>query len=365
MLTNYHDFIGFIPEKERLPETCKRCRDDGYSTTGVCERCASNQAKNREWLQTHAFVYDTHYRGYHYCDHKDFKRMPLRMADEYPYLYYGMEVEATFDEDGVSVYYEEDEDDYGTVIHDTLQEFSRITHGIAVYEYDSTVPNGVEIIFRPCSYAYLTDPEHVQWLKDGFEYLQSRGALIKQPTCNGMHIHISKKFFERGRQTVTAQSSYEGFDWLFQKFQPEFEKLCGREYTEWCSSKAKRVSEELKSTARNMGATVELEAKLKKGGQVPFDNHRACVNMTSETIETRVFASTVDYKQILANIELVRNIAHAVREENIELPLGEILHTKDNLFLDERIRKVQMECKKSGEPLDLGKVNDNEIKLKI
>ena len=85
--------------------------------------------------------------------------------------------------------------------------------------------------------------------------------------------------------------------------------------------------------------------------------------MSGNTIEARVFKSTTDYKRVLAYIELVRNMAHAVREDNIEVSLDSLLHTKDNLYLDGIIRETRRACAKKGEKLDLEKVNDNTIEV--
>lgn len=351
------------------PATCQACKDNGDNHIGTCAKCLENQAWNTEYIETHTFIYDPNYRCYHSDDHDNIKAVPLRLPNEHPYLYYGIEVEVEFD--GFTIYDTEDDyyEDDNWKIESILDEFTNITDGLFVYEKDGSLRNGVEFISRPCSYAFWTSKDTVEKLEKGFEYLRSEGARVEQPDTNGMHIHISRKFFDKGNTKLANRNmAYEGFDWLFQKFQTEFEQLGGRKYTDYCQSKAEKLRKSLVDDnwrLQTYNAEVEMKCTLKKGGEMARGDHYSAVNLSGETIEARIFKSTTDYKQILANIELVRNIAHAVREEDIEKPLNEILHTKDNLYLDDLIRTTRMALKKKGETLDLDKVNDNKIEITI
>lgn len=367
---NYNNALG----GKLKPMTCPACKEAGYTYRGECSTCLKNQAYNRDYVETHSFIMDTYFRNYHSDEHNVFKGLMLRLPNEHPYLYYGIEVEVEFDSSIVSIYENDDcydEDDYNEDnwrIQEILDEFSRITDGMFVYEHDSSLNNGVECISRPTSYSYWTHPDTVKRLAKGFEFLRSKGAYIHQPDTNGLHIHISRRFFDYGDTKLeNRQTAYEGFDWLFQKFQPEIEKLCGRKYTHYCQSKAEKLRETLTDnyTMRQYNIEAKIECKLKKGGRLPEGDHYSAVNLTSKTIEARVFKSTTDYKEILSYIELVRNIAHTVREENIQRSLDDILHTKENLYLDEHIRRVKMACRKNKEDFDLEKVNDDQISIEV
>lgn len=375
----YYSFNDGSLKGKLKPITCKKCKDNGCSYCGECESCLKNQAFNREYIETHSFIMDTRYRAYHDDYHNQFKSLILRLPDEHPYLYYGIEVEVEFDSDYVRVYAQEDEyydeddcdsdNDDNWKIQEILDEFSEITDGMFIYEHDGSLDNGVECISRPTSYRYWTHPDTVKRLEKGFEFLRSKGAMVNQPDTNGIHIHISRKFFDYGNTKLAdRKTAYVGFDWLFQKFQPEIEKLCGRKYTHFCQSKAEKLRKSLVEDNWNMrqyNVEAEIKCKLKKGGELPRGDHYSAVNTTDHTIETRVFKSSTDYKEILSYIELVRNIAHAVREEDIKRSLDNILHTKENLYLDEHIRKVKMNCRRNKEEFDLDKVNDDEIEIVV
>lgn len=370
----YYDFKDTTLVDKLKPITCPKCKEDGCNWIGECETCLANQAYNREYIETHLFIYDKTYRGYHADYHDRFKGLFLRLPNEHPYLYYGVEIEVEFDSSCVTVYnnddyYDDEEDGDNWEIQEILNKFSEITEGMFVYEHDGSLDNGVECISRPTSYAYWTHPDTVKKLEAGLEFLRSKGAYIHQPDTNGLHIHLSRKFFDNGRTNLeNRQTAYESFDWLFQKFQPEIERLGGRKYTNYCASKADKLKRSLiddNYTVRQYNVETEIKCKLKKGGRLPEGDHYSAVNLTSKTIEARVFKSSTDYKEILSCIEIVRNMAHTVRDEDIKRTLDDILHTKDNKFLDEHIAKVQREARKDGAEFNLERVCEDSIDVVV
>lgn len=351
------------------PIVCQSCKDDGCAI-GTCSKCMENRAYNREYIETHLFVYNTQLESYHSRYHDAIKSIPYRLPNEHPYLYYGIEVEVEFDSGEVYAgdpdYYDEEEDmACEHVIYDIVAEFIRRTKGLFVAERDSSLDNGVEFISRPLSYAAWTDPSTTQIIAEGFDYLRAHGALDIQPIHNGMHIHVSKKFFGHGELDYDAAS--RRFDWLFQKFQPEVEKLGRREYTSYCEGKKAKLEREMSRQyghlANDYGAEVEVECKLKSGKTgVPYNDHNSAVNSDDKTLEARVFKSTVDPDKILANIEIVRAFAHAARGNTEGKTLNDILHTKDTLYLDKHIQNTKMWCKRNNkEPLNLDMVDDGVI----
>lgn len=370
----YYDYKDSSLKGKLKPILCQSCKDNGLCRYGECEECLKNRAFNREYIETHTFITDPVFRSYHNELHKGIKTLPLRLPNERPYLYYGIELEIEFNSDKVGVgngaddY--EDADDTCSGIRAILERFTEITDGLFVYEQDGSLDNGVEFISRPCSYGFWTSPDTIKKLDEGFAYLKSMGAYETQPTTNGMHIHISRKFFDKGNTKLeTRFHAYENFDWLFQKFQPEFEKLGGRKYTRYCASKKDKMRDDIKESFRfgYYNADAKLKCTLKKGGDVPSGDHYSAINLGDNTLETRIFKSTTDYKTVLANIEIVRNVAHAVREEDIKKSLNDILHTKDNLYLDNRITEVRRELAKEGKKvkLNLDKVNDDKLDLEV
>lgn len=371
------DNVAFENIEGLKPTRCESCRADGDSCYGHCEECLRNQAYNKEYIETHLFICDKGLGCYHSTGrHSVFKQTPYRMPNEKPYLYYGIEIEVSFDEDYLKVNYVNDDyyDDNEETSDDCeemLMKFSEITGGLFIYERDGSLTNGVEFISRPLSYAQWTNPDTVKKIEDGMEYLKSRGAFKNQPSTNGMHIHISRKFFDYGKsKRGNLDKMYQDMDWLFQYYQPELEKIGGREYTQYCDSKMNKIKERYNignRTARDGLWNVELEVKgkMKKGGRMASGDHYSAIIESGNTIEARIFNSTLDTTQIIGNIELMRNFAHAVRDEEITgKTLNNILHTKDNLYLDKLLDSVRKDCYKKKETFEIDKVEQDEMEIK-
>lgn len=363
------------------PTICESCKAEAAAEgntcceEGFCEHCLRNIADNKEYVMTHLFRVNSRIEGYHDRGdgHKDFKGMKYRLANERPLLYYGIELEIGFNYDYARADYDDYyQDEYGEDccdLSDIVEEFDRITGGIFIYETDSTVENGVECISRPMSYAAWTSDEVVGKVKEGLEYLERMGAWDPQPEGHGMHVHISRAFFDNAQNERTQREMYADFDWLFQYYQKELEILGGREYTDYCASKVDKVKRRYDIGTRDAydntyNVELKVTGKLKKGGSLE-SGHDSAIIISGPTLEGRIFHSTLNYKEVLANIEIMRNFAHAVRESNIEgKTLNNILHTKDNLYLDEVIREKRNLMHKIGKSLTLTRKNTSEIELK-
>lgn len=357
------------------PTTCKSCQADGCGINGECEQCLRNRAWNKEYIETHLFKCDEYFRNYHASGkHETFKKTVYRMPNEKPYLYYGIEIEVKFNEDILRVFCVDDDgyDDEETVSDDCetmLKEFTEATGGMFVYEKDGSLYNGVEFISRPTSYARWTDKDTIEKLEAGFDVLKKWGAWENQPDTNGMHVHISRKFFDYGQGDVEKQRQmYEDMDWLFQYYQNELEKIAGRKYTQYCQSKMTKIKNEYNIGAQNNGdnrwnVELEIKGKMKKGGSMASGDHYSAVSLSGPTIEGRIFKSTIDVKNVIGNIEVMRNFSHAVRNgEIVGKTLNDILHTKDNMYLDQVILNTRKECYKQNTKL---KKELKEINKKI
>lgn len=366
---NQEYFYNLPSLKDKLkPILCKSCKDNDLCV-GECKKCLENQAWNSEYITTHAFGVAPYFGEYHDYRHDYFKRTPLHLPNEHPYMYYGMEFEWEFDRSKVSVYRpngdDPEHDDDNWRINEILDGFTEICP-LFVYEFDSSLGNGVEFISRPMSYAFWTHPDTIDMLTKGLNYLKSQGLLSIQPPTNGMHIHMSKKFFKQGG--VEENMAYKNMNWLFQKFQTQIELLGGREYTDYCQSAMGKIKYSINNSYFKDRYNAEIETKvvIKKGANVPSGDHSCSVIMSGNTIEARVFKSTIDVEQIMSNLELVRNFAHAVRngiDENATF--NEIVHTKDNIYLDKYMQKVKMTATKQGKAFDLDQKNTDKIEFKF
>jgi len=331
------DIIHYYPEGVK-PESCPDCIAAGMAK-GQCEKCLRNQAYNRELCETTLWVYDTSASTagfYHPRQHVEFKKMFYRDKHEHPHLYYGIEVEVSFEIKNME-----------PRIADVAGEFIRLTKGLFVAESDSSLENGIEFISRPTSYKMWTKPETIAMLKEAFAYLKSKGAYINQPKKNGIHIHMSRKFFERNTKKSVDQINKD-LDWVFQYYQPEIEQISQREYTRYCYSKiddiknyfaGSRIVGNNNSRFKNIVISGELQPTQIVDGHM---EHHAVIAMRDHTIEVRCFKSSIDVDTIISYIEFVRNVAHTVRNKDIKnMTLDDILASKNSPMLDQYVWKLR------------------------
>ena len=373
---------AFEKIKDKLkPTICKSCHADGDRTYGHCETCLKNQAHNKEYCETHLFTTGTWVGDYHTGgSYHTMKFVPYRKENERPYLYYGFELEIGFDEDQLRVnYYDEDygedENEISGDCEAMLEEFEKATQGLfASKERDSTVYNGIEFVSRPMSYTMITDPDTIKKLTEGLSILEKWGAFTDQPYKHGMHVHISRKFFDfdaNGTKLSDERDrAYQDMDWLFQYFQPELEKIGGRQYYDFCEGKMAKLKRQYHilndENVRDDGLwKVKLQGSVVKGGQMAMDDHHSAVTLSGKTIEGRIFHSTLSVEQIIGNIEVMRNFAHAVRNgEIVGKTLNDILHTKDNMYLDKVLDKVRKQAFKNKTEFNLDRVVEDEMEIK-
>lgn len=323
---------------------CPECIDE----VEMCSRCMTKRAEQRQQEETNLWVYDTRVQQYHDGSHEKFKGLKYRDEHEHPFLYYGVELELLFNSD--------------ESIDEIAKDFIKATKGMFVAEYDRSVSNagnGCEFISRPMSYKKWTSKETEQLLKEGFHAIQKYNPLNPQTDGCGIHVHMSRIFFERNTTKDIAKIKSD-MDWIFQIFQPEIEALSRRKYTMYCASKAFKIKQQLQGNP----ATKFLKGKINLMRETQVNecqigtNHHDCIVLAHRTIEIRTFKSSTDPRYIISIIELCRAIAHAARnlDLNKDTKFSDIIFAKDSNYLPDLVRK---------EKIDINKKFDNELEVEL
>ncbi|MBO7732292.1 MAG: amidoligase family protein [Methanobrevibacter sp.] len=323
----YNFLAKYCPDEVVEKGGCPLCG----GTDPECAKCAEKLKKNLEYIQTHDIITDTCVQDYHNCDHEYFKRAKRRMPNENPTLYYGVELEMMFDSP-----YDEECDEYDKPDFDwIIERVAEITGGMFVAENDGSLEDGsnygIEFISRPCSYAYWTSPETVEKIKNMMKFLREHDAY--ESSCAGMHIHVSRRFFE-----ARGVMGYEReLTWLVGEFQEGLEMIGGRKFTSYCVSWKDSMKQSINAINSNLPLT-NVRGELKKENvRAGHDGRYSAVNAQNRnTVEFRFFGSTLDPERFLASIETARALCHHVASKNApeNSTLGEILHNKETLFLD-------------------------------
>ena len=321
---------------------CPDCMD---SDEGWCPRHLKEKIKEMEDEATTLWVYDTERRNYHEAGHNRFKKLKYRMKHEHPLLFYGIELEVLWDRNKGT---------YERVV----KEFIEATGGLFVAEYDRSVDDrgnmlghyiGAEFISRPTSYKRWIDKDTITKLDNGMKVLKKYGAINPMDDGCGLHVHMSKAFFENKTKKKVSDIKSD-MDWFFQYFQPEIEKISRRPYGQYCASKAFRLQNS-SNDFRNNNTMFGIKGKfvMEKGkltvSQGSGITHHDCVIETPKTIEARTFRSTIETNEILATIEFCRGLAHAARNR-VGLTgktFGDIMFTKESPYLLQYVQKMKLD----------------------
>lgn len=298
-----------------------------YSNMSTME--AKQAIKARERSETTLLpVRNDRVWNYHSSMNSGFKSMILRKPDERPYLYYGVEIEVDLPN--------------GENREHMIRDVLAVGKGLFTAETDSTINNGYELVSRPLSYKMWTSPEVIRILEDVFKTLYSYGYCSTFRNDVGMHISLSKKFFEKGDKGY--KNTVVDLSWIWTYGLDELTPLIGRAPTSYCES--------LKTVVKNRLDGHEfsfMDIRLNKE-KLGFDNirydRRQAINLTNEQrIEIRSFAVPETVLHLLASIDLCRSVAHFSREMKPEdANLEQIVFYKDSPFLSQFFKenKVQL-----------------------
>ena len=302
-------------ENEHLAEDtwwCDDCFNDRFT---CCDNCGGiNRFDN--------LIYDEE-ADHHYCGNCHRKKVK-RVIHDYGYipkfefsrlnwdepLYMGVELE---------VQRETDYDEYATKFLKFLKEQGTDKHfylkhdGTLRTEDNHTDFNGFEMVTQPFTLQYahknLGFNKILKWLKDNkYDYGE-------QTQRCGLHIHISRNFFEE--MDVTKLRIF------FRQNQAEIFKFSKRKSktNEYCKYE-----------------TIDA-IEMAKGREQEGNNHHTAIDAQTakQTVEIRVFNSTLDAARFIAILQFVDALAHFVKVVGItSLLLGEGEYHKNSwkLFID-------------------------------
>lgn len=165
--------------------------------------------------------------------------------------------------------------------------------------YDSTVE--IEFDTMPCS---LEFHKHEMNYKQMFEYLNQKGYKGHDCESAGLHIHVNRSYL--GKTSPIQELVISKILYILEKFNDNICVIARRDndYSKFVGDKKDEVS------------TVELYGKYKNFGK------RAALNLNHpDTIEFRMFRSTLKYETFILTLEFVKDIvdfAKSVQIEDIE-----------------------------------------------
>lgn len=166
--------------------------------------------------------------------------------------------------------------------------------------HDSTVQ--IEFDTMPCSLEFHKNKMNY---REMFEYLDKEGYQGHDCETAGLHIHANRNYL--GKSRISQELVISKILYILEKFNDEICVIARRDndYSEFAGEK------------QNEDSIVELYGKYKDKGK------RAALNLQhKDTIEFRMFKSTLKYETFILTLEFVKDIidyAKSVDIEEIEL----------------------------------------------
>lgn len=166
--------------------------------------------------------------------------------------------------------------------------------------HDSTVQ--IEFDTMPCSLEFHKNKMNY---REMFEYLDKEGYKGHDCETAGLHIHANRSYL--GKSRISQELVISKILYILEKFNDEICVIARRDndYSEFAGEK------------QNEDSIVELYSKYKDKGK------RAALNLQhNDTIEFRMFKSTLKYETFILTLEFVKDIidyAKSVDIEEIEL----------------------------------------------
>lgn len=162
--------------------------------------------------------------------------------------------------------------------------------------HDSTVQ--IEFDTMPCSLEFHKNKMNY---REMFEYLDKEGYKGHDCKTAGLHIHANRNYL--GKSRISQELVISKILYILEKFNDEICVIARRdnEYSEFVGSKKEENS------------LVELYGKYKDHGKC------AALNLQhKDTIEFRMFRSTLKYETFILTLEFVKNIIDYAKSASIE-----------------------------------------------
>lgn len=162
--------------------------------------------------------------------------------------------------------------------------------------HDSTVQ--IEFDTMPCS---LEFHKNIMNYREMFEYLDKEGYKGHDCETAGLHIHANRSYL--GKSRISQELVISKILYILEKFNDEICVIARRDnkYSEFVGSKKEENS------------LIELYGKYKDHGK------RAALNLQhKDTIEFRMFRSTLKYETFILTLEFVKDIIDFAKSASIE-----------------------------------------------
>lgn len=331
----------------RIKKICHSCREDNYSTCSRCGKLTMNsdfistryRKRNGEtevvvacrscvesiahqcshcgdWFENEIVLHDEdtcdrcYYKNsiIHNYGFKP-KAVPRKDKEENSELLFGIEneIELKYGDPDKDMFIDSDNENF--IIETPSGEFyvdykryvaHRIDTSIPGFFYqknDGSINFGMEIVSHPATLEFWRSQKDK--IEELFSFLRSEGCEGDEANSVGMHIHVTRNKMNRSHQNSFAAFVYS--------HREKIEKLAGR------SSNGYTKMIRLPNSAADSDETARFERIV-----INNDDRYSAVNWRNKnTVELRMFQSTLNTNHFIANIEFAHALYHFSKERTV------------------------------------------------
>lgn len=176
------------------------------------------------------------------------------------------------------------------------------------YMLDGSVRNGLEMISQPSTYKfYLLNRNNFE---NVFNSVKSHGY-VASSAC-GLHFHINKDFFSSDLTSDEYYSSLQKLLTIWDKFWPDLVKLSKR-----TPQKLYRWAGKYNISPNSIVDKI-VDCNVRGERNPSFSKYMAVNLNHNDTIEFRIFSSTLDLDEFYAMLKFVVNVAYTAKYKDNE-----------------------------------------------
>lgn len=200
---------------------------------------------------------------------------------------------------------------------------------------DGSIDNGFEIVSQPFSLAFIR--EHEETIKEALKYLIDHGYRGDQVSTCGLHLHINREAF--GETSKEQNKNIDKLILFFETYKQElfrFSRRSANKLQRWAKflSDYKNINVDSDTDRAKQLKSLDYIGKTKTS----IEERYCAVNLlNNNTVEIRIFKSSLNYKTVFATIELIHTLVRRIMNcENIEdFNWNNVVNDEDCRYLKE------------------------------
>lgn len=184
-------------------------------------------------------------------------------------------------------------------------------------ERDASIGQGFEMISQPMSLAYVK--AHKEELESMFTNLSDNGQRAHDARNCGLHVHINRSAFKNNRSIQRLKAMVHGMRHEMEKFA----RRCNSNYYSYYGLSSRFDYDEV-DRIHDSGHSVAVNSRGNQSGD-------------KNTVEIRIFKSTLNITTYLATLEFVSNLVTIANDETKTIvKFGDLLHGE---YIDQYIEQ--------------------------